>query len=589
MHLRQEVSGLKKNKNPIVRRLAQEAKPIAPYLALGVLLEVLVVLSAVAAPELMGGLVETLCDNRGGDLRSRLVPDLLRLLAVYAAYSLLDYLNIYLMNTVVSRHFTRGLRIRISDKIRRLPVRYVDQTPVGDILNRMIDDVGEVGGYIHRILGVMIRGVFQIVMITIAMVLENWILACLVLVLTPFSMWMSSKIAAISEKYYEAQFECAGKLTELVEEAFSNYPTTKAYNLEEYTAQKHETLNEQLRDMTAKANFTGSIVSPLIKLTNALAYILINLVGGWLIVRHGVSVGTVVTIVLYARQFSDPLEQIASGFSNLNHVKAAARRVYSILDYPEEERDGSIWTEPPRGNVEFDHVDFSYAEDAPLIENLNLVVKPGQKVAIVGPTGAGKTTIVNLLMRFYDPKAGSIRLDGQQIGQMQREAVRDAFGMVLQDTWLFRGTIAENIAYGKPGATQQEIEDAAKKAHCDHFIRTMPDGYQTMIGEDTTNLSGGQKQLLTIARALLANKPLLILDEATSNVDTRTEILIQKAMDTLMAGKTCFVIAHRLSTIEDADLILVLDHGHVVEQGTHQKLLAQRGFYHKLYTSQYGI
>ncbi len=575
-----------KRKEGIAGKLIREAKPIAHWLFLGGILNILGVICTVAAPEILGELVEQLCDYTGGALRSKLLGGLGMLLVVYLCSSLFNYLNMYLMNTVVTRHFTRGLRVKISDKLRRLPVRYVDQTPVGDILNRLIDDVGEVGGYVHQIFDIMVNGFFQILLITVAMFLENWVLACFVIVLTPVSMWLSSRLAKLSEKHYDTMFETSGELTELVEEAFSNYPTTKAFNLEEYTAQRHSKVNDRLRDVTAKANFTGSIVQPLIRFSNALSFILINLIGGWLMVKQGIGVGTVVTIVLYAGQFASPLEQIAYGMAGMNRIKASARRVYEILDQ-EEEDPGMQEGNPPRGLVELQNVDFSYSKDAPLIENLNLSVQPGRKVAIVGPTGAGKTTIVNLLMRFYDIDSGSILLDGADIGKMSRQAVRDRFGMVLQDTWLFRGTIAENVAYGKPDATMEEIQEACRRAYCDHFIRTMPEGYDTVIGEDSTNLSGGQKQLLTIARALLANRPLLILDEATSNVDTRTEILIQKAMDELMAGKTCFVIAHRLSTIVDADQILVLDHGRIVEQGKHRQLLAQKGFYHLLYTSQY--
>ncbi|MBP3672330.1 MAG: ABC transporter ATP-binding protein [Oscillospiraceae bacterium] len=583
----------KNEKDKIVLRLLREMRPIAKWLALGAVLSICSVLCAVAAPEILGGLVQKLYDywaaEQGGPLRQQLIPGLLALLGIYTGYSLFSYLNMHLMNWAVSSYFSCNMRIKISDKIKRLPVRYVDQTPVGDILSRMMDDVSTLGGYVHDVFDIMIKGFFQILLISVAMFREDWLLAIFVVLLTPLSIFLSTKIAALSESSYHEMFTQSGKLTETVEEAFSNYPTTKAYNLEEYTQQKHAAVNDSLRKVTAKANFIGSIVQPIIKFSNSLAYILINLVGGLLIIRQGVNVGVVVTIVLYARQFASPLEQIAYGLGQLNHVKAAARRVFKILDMEEEPVQTGTRNGAPQGNVEFEHVKFSYTPEEPLIEDLNLSVKPGQNVAIVGPTGAGKTTIVNLLMRFYDIDSGTIRLDGQDIGTLKREEVREAFGMVLQDTWLFRGTIAENIAYGKPGATREEIEQAARKAYCDHFIRTMPDGYDTIIGDDTTNLSGGQKQLLTIARALLANKPLLILDEATSNVDTRTEVLIQKAMDELMEGKTCFVIAHRLSTIVDSDLILVLNHGHIVEQGTHQDLLERRGFYHKLYTSQYAI
>ncbi len=574
-------------------RMAVMAKPIAHWLALGAVLDILAVISAVIAPELLGDLVQMLYDfwegGSVGTIRNALLGGLGLLLLAYAANALFSYLNMYLMNNVVTRFFTSDIRIRISEKITRLPVSYVDQTPVGDILRRLIDDVSVLGGYVHDIFNVLVKGLFQLVMIATAMFLEDWRLACFVVLLTPLSIWLSSRIASISEKYYDNMFDTSGKLTELVEESFTNYPTTKAYNLEDYTNERHEAINAELAKATVKANFTGSIVQPIIRLSNSIAYIFINLIGGYLAVRQGVGVGTVVTIVLFARQFASPLEQLAYTFAQMNRVKAAAGRVFAILDREEEPVSQGIPRKTVGGEVEFRHVNFSYDPKQPLIEDLNLKVSPGQSVAIVGPTGAGKTTIVNLLMRFYDIDSGTILLDGEDIGTLSRDAVRDRFGMVLQDTWLFKGTIAENVAYGKPGATREEVEEACRKAYCDHFIRTMPQGYDTVISEDTTNLSGGQKQLLTIARALLADRPLLILDEATSNVDTRTEILIQKAMDKLMEGKTSFVIAHRLSTIVDSDLILVLDHGHIVEQGSHRELLQKKGFYHTLYTSQYAV
>lgn len=576
-----------------VRRIVRETKPIAPWLCLGMLLDVLSVVAAVIAPELLGKLVQVLYDyglsDRTGSIRPALVEGLMWLLLVYAAYGLFSFLNSQLMNRTVSRHFTCDLRIKISDKLQRLPVKYVDQTPVGDILNRLGDDVGNMGGYLHQIFDVLVKGFFQLLLIAAAMFLESPLLACFVVLAAPVSLWLSSRMAAACGKYYDTRFAQEGELAELVEESFTNFPTTKAYNLEEYTQEHHEELNRKLRDSTAKSNFTGGIVQPLIAFSNSVAYILINLVGGWLMVRRGLSVGTVVTIVLYARQFASPLEQIANGLANLSQIKACAARVFQLLDIPEEAPGAGSLLHKARGEVEFRHVDFSYKPEEPLIRDLNLNVMPGQKIAIVGPTGAGKTTIVNLLMRFYDLDAGAVLLDGQDMKAVSRKNVREQFGMVLQDTWLFRGTIAENVAYGVPDATREQIEAVCRKARCDRFIRTMPKGYDTVIGEDTVNLSGGQRQLLTIARALLVDRPLLILDEATSNVDTRTEILIQKAMDTLMEGRTCFIIAHRLSTIVDADAILVLDHGRIVEQGTHRDLLAKQGFYYKLYSSQYAV
>ena len=422
------------------------------------------------------------------------------------------------------------------------------------------------------------------------MLRENWLLAVFVLIFTPASIFLSTKLSSLSEKHYHEMFTEMGNLNSLVEESFTNFATTKAYHLEDYAQRKHAVVNKRRADAEYHANFIASIVRPVIVFSNALAYILICLIGGWLIVnRDGVSVGIVVTILLYARQFSSPLEQIANGLGQLQHAKAACRRVFKLLDLPEEtDADGKLPQEVA-GNIRFEDVDFSYDKDCPLIEHLSLDVKKGQNVAIVGPTGAGKTTIVNLLMRFYDVDRGRILIDGVDCATLSRDEMRRQFGMVLQDTWLFRGTVAENVAFGKPDATREEIIAACDRAYCDHFIRTLPEGYDTVVGDDMSNLSGGQKQLLTIARAMLADRRLLILDEATSNVDTRTEVLLQKAMDNLMRERTCFVIAHRLSTIVDSDLILVLDHGRIVEQGTHRSLLAKKGFYYQIYNSQYAI
>lgn len=585
-------NGKEKKESGIVLRLIREARPIYGYLLFSCFLSLLIILLSIAVPLLLGELIDRLYALTGAGkaaVTDAITAKLALLLGAYVLYNVLTYAKMQLMNRVVSRYFTCALRIRISDKIKRLPVSFVDKTPVGDILNRMTDDVSTMGNYIHQIIDVMTTGLLQIVAIAVMMFLENPLLAALVLALTPFSIWLSSFIAAKSEAHFHAMFSEAGNLTAVVEEAFTNFATTKAYNLEEFTNEKHRAVNERQRKALSTASFMESMVQPIIAFTNALAYIGISLLGGWLLVRNRVSVGVVVTIVLYAKRFSTPLEQIAGGFGSLRHATAASRRVFRLLDLPEEENAAGTLPVPTRGAVRFEHVDFSYDPQAPLIEDLNMDIRPGQNIAIVGPTGAGKTTIVNLLMRFYDINRGRILLDGTDIAAVSREETRARFGMVLQDTWLFGGTIAENVAYGRPDATREEIERACDEAYCDHFIRTLPQGYDTVIGDDSTNLSGGQKQLLTIARALLANHDLLILDEATSNVDTRTEILIQKAMDKLMQGKTCFVIAHRLSTIVGSDLILVLNHGKIVEQGTHTELLKKKGFYYQIYNSQYAI
>lgn len=578
-----------------IARILREAKPIRGWLVLSCFLCLCLILCTVSAPKILGNLIQQLYDYWSGelvtdDLLGLILKGLIPLAIIYISLSLVRLANMYLLNNVVSRYFTCNIRIRISEKIKRLPISFIDNTPVGEILRRMTDDVSHMGTSIHSLIETLSTGFLQIFVITVLMFFENWVLALAVLVITPLSVFLSSRISQISEKYFHDMFTESGKLNSVVEETYTNYATTKAYNYETATLKKHEEINLRQRNAEIKANFISSAVRPCITFTNAMAYITVNLLGGWLILNRGVSVGTIVTIVLFAKQIAAPLEDIADAIGNLQRAVTSSERVFALLDHEEEpECAGSFGGEKILGDVKFEHVDFSYDKEKPLIKDLNLDVKHGQNVAIVGPTGAGKTTIVNLLMRFYDPDSGKITVDGHDIGEISRNEVRSLFGMVLQDTWLFNGTVAENIAYGKPDATREEIVRACDEAYCDHFICTLPNGYDTVIGDDTTNISGGQKQLLTIARALLANHRLLILDEATSNVDTRTEILIQKAMDKLMEGKTCFVIAHRLSTIVDSDLILVINNGEIVETGRHEELLAKKGFYYQIYTSQYAI
>lgn len=575
-------------------QLLKGAKAIRWQLALGVVMSLALVVCALIIPTQMGALVQILIDyfdapETGASVLAQLAPGLLALAGVYLLRAAISYGKMQLLNRAVSRYFTCNLRIQISDKIQRLPVSFVDHTPVGDILSRMTEDVSRIGGSLHTVLDTITGGFLQILAIAVVMFLQNWQLSLAVIAFMPVSIWLSAKIAGRSETYFHQMFKQSGELYSVVEEAYTNYATTKAYNLEEHCAERHAQINDARRVSEAKATYLSAIVQPVIATSNSLAYIAINLLGGWLIVRQGVPVGVIVTLVLFARQFSEPLEQISNGLSTLQQAKAAARRVVDLLELPEE---APIEQELPAGgdgSVEFRHVDFSYEPDTELIQDLNLHVEKGQHVAIVGPTGAGKTTIVNLLMRFYDVDSGSILLSGHDIADYSRASTRDRFGMVLQDTWLFGGTIAENVAFGKPDATREEIIRACDEAYCDHFIRTLPQGYDTVIGSDTSSISSGQKQLLTIARALLAQRELLILDEATSNVDTRTELLIQKAMDRLMRGRTCFIIAHRLSTIVDADLILVLRDGRIVEQGKHRDLLEKKGFYYEIYKSQYDI
>ena len=574
------------------KRLLREIRPLWAWILLSAVICLLLIGCAVAGPELLGDLVNRLYEwakAKTPGLAGSLLPELGMLFGIYALNAGLTYGNSYLLNNVVSRFFCADFRIRISEKLKRLPVSYVDKTPAGDVIDRMMDDVGDMADTIYGIVEILLSGFLQMLVIAVILFFTDWRMAIPVVLLSPLSVLLSAKMAGLGEKHWDKHFELGGKLTSLAEEAFTNYPTTKAFNGEAHVQEKYDDLSRRHQRSGIFGYFLSSIVQPVIVFIDAMAYIAVAVLGGWLILHRGVPIGTVVTVILFARQLSAPLEQVAFGISFIQRIKSAAKRVFALLDLPEEnDPDGKVET-PTSGRVEIRHVDFSYDPDKPLIQDLNISVEPGQKVAIVGPTGAGKTTIVNLLMRFYDIQSGQILIDGQDASKLSREENRDLFAMVLQDTWLFKGTVAENVAYGSPNASREDIERACDYAYCDHFIRRLPQGYDTVISEDSTAVSSGQKQLLTIARTVLADRPLLILDEATSNVDTRTELLIQKAMDHLMGDRTCFVIAHRLSTIVDADLILVLRDGQIVEQGTHKSLLKEKGFYYEMFQSQYAI
>ena len=574
------------------KRLLREIKPLWAWILLCALFCLLLIGCAVAEPELLGKQIDKLYDwtkNKTPGLAAGLLPGLGLLLGVYALEGLMTYGKYFFLQNVVSRYFCAGFRIRISEKLRRLPVSFVDKTPAGDVIDRMMDDVGNMADSIYIIVDILLSGFLQMTVIAVILFLTDWRMAIPVVLLSPLSILLSTKMATLGEKHWDKHWDLGGKLTALAEEAFTNYPTTKAFCGEGIMQERYDALSERHQHSRILGDFLSSIVQPVIATVNALAYIVVTVVGGWLILNRGVAIGTVVTIILFARRLSSPLERMAFGLGYIQQIKGAAKRVFAMLDLPEEEDPTGAVAGETKGRVVFEHVDFSYDPDKPLIRDLNMEVKPGQKVAIVGPTGAGKTTIVNLLMRFYDIQRGRVLIDGRDASELSREENRKLFAMVLQETWLFKGTVAENVGYGSPGASREEIRRVCDQAYCDHFIRRLPQGYDTVISEDSTAVSSGQKQLLTIARAMLANRPILILDEATSNVDTRTELLIQKAMDRLMGGRTCFVIAHRLSTIVDADLILVLRDGRIVEQGTHRALLNQKGFYAELFQSQYAI
>lgn len=573
-------------------RLVRDLKPIAWAIALSGFVCVCSVILVSIAPEIVSIMTNMIYDFG----ETGVAIDMLRMgkLALYlaAAYfggSLFEIAMTVLMTNISSRFYTKGLRIRISDKIRRLPVSFVDNTPNGEILSRMMNDVGNMSNTVYVIIETLMNGVVKIVVIAVLMYMTNWILATAVIVLVPLSMALSAYISSKSEQSWHDFRKVNGKMYAFIEEDYSGFDTVKAFNLENRQKAICDDISAEYRAKVKRAYYLSGLVQPIITLTNNIAYVAVCIAGGILAVNKVVSVGDVMKIILFAKMFAGPLESIANGMGSIQHTLACANRVYNLLDREEMSKDTGTAVPQGQGEVEFSHVYFSYDPEKPLIKDLNLKVKAGQKVALVGPTGGGKTTIVNLLMRFYDIDSGTITIDGADTSQMDRSVLRGQFGMVLQDTWLFNGTVYENIAYGKDNATFEEVQEAAKKARADYFIQTLPDGYDTVINEESTNISSGQKQLLTIARSYLANRKMLILDEATSNVDTRTEILIQKAMDELLKGRTSFVIAHRLSTIVNADVILVINDGEVVEQGTHKELMAKNGFYTKIYNSQYEL
>ena len=575
-----------------VKRLVRDLKPIAWAVALSGIVCVLSVALSSVAPEIVSIMTDMIYDygETGVAINMvRLGKLALWLAGAYVGSSLLEMGMAVLMTNIASRFYTKGLRIRISDKIQRLPVSFIDGTPNGEILSRMMNDVSNMSNTVYVIIETLMNGLVKIVVITVLMYMTNWILATAVVVLVPLSIALSGFISSKSEQSWHDFRKVNGNLYAFIEEDYGGFDTVKAFNLEERQRAICDDISATYRAKVKRAYYLSGLVQPIIALTNNIAYVAVCIAGGILAVNNVVTVGDVIKIILFAKMFAGPLESIANGMGSIQHTLACANRVYNLLD--REEMSPPLTSDVPQGQGEvvFDHVCFAYDKEKPLIKDLNLRVKAGQKVALVGPTGGGKTTIVNLLMRFYDIDSGTITIDGVDTSTMDRAALRGQFGMVLQDTWLFNGTVYDNIAYGKDNATFAEVVEAAKKAHADFFINSLPDGYNTVINEESTNISSGQKQLLTIARSYLANRKMLILDEATSNVDTRTEILIQKAMDELLEGRTSFVIAHRLSTIVNADVILVINNGEVVEQGTHSELMRKNGFYTKIYNSQYEL
>ena len=512
----------------------------------------------------------------------------LLLIGLYVLSAILGWVQGFIMASVATK-ITYTFRRRIAEKIDRLPLKYFDTQTHGEVLSRVTNDVDTINMTLTQNFSMLISSVVMIIGVLIMMFSISWLMTLVALVILPVSVLFVRFLVQFSQGYFRHQQEYLGHMNGHVEEMYGGHLVVKSFNGEERSLQKFNRLNSELYKSGWKSQFLSGMMIPVMMFVTNLGYVAVVILGGYLAGVGTIGVGDILAFIQYLRQFTMPITQVANITNVLQSTAAAAERVFEFLDEPEEVPESArpIKVETVRGDVTFDHVHFGYDPERPVIHDFSADIKPGQRVAIVGPTGAGKTTIVKLLMRFYDVNGGRILIDGMDIRDMRREDLRRMFGMVLQDTWLFNGTIRENIAYSKPGASEEQIIAAARMAHVDHFIRTQPNGYDTEINEESSNISQGQKQLLTIARAFLADPEMLILDEATSSVDTRTEVLIQRAMTELMKDRTSFIIAHRLSTIRDAETILVMKDGDIVEQGKHADLLAANGFYASLYKSQF--
>ena len=539
-----------------------------------------------ATTELFNGIVAKI-DGSGGIDFDAIARILVFTLGLYLLSAACSFVQGWIMSSV-SQRTCYQLRGAIADKIDRMPMGYFERTSVGDTLSRITNDVDTLGQSLNQGVTQLITSVTTIVGVLIMMLSINPLMTLITVVILPVSIVLIMVVVKRSQKYFVAQQRTLGKINGIVEETFSGHAIVKAFNREDGTVDRFNETNAKLYGSAWKSQFFSGLMQPIMTFVGNLGYVAVAIAGSFLAVQGVITVGDIQAFIQYVKNFTQPITQLTQVSNVLQQMAAAAERIFEFLDAPEEEPDhATARTADVECNVQFDHVRFGYDPEKPVIKDFSAQVSEGQTVALVGPTGAGKTTMVKLLMRFYDVQSGSIKIGGVDIRDFARDDLRSLFGMVLQDTWLFHGTIRDNIRYGKLDATDEEVEAAAKAAYVNHFIQTLPQGYDTEINEDASNISQGQRQLLTIARAILADRRMLILDEATSSVDTRTEERIQKAMDNLMAGRTSFVIAHRLSTIKSADLILVIRDGDIVEQGTHEELLALGGFYAELYNSQF--
>lgn len=580
-----------KNFKATLRRLAGYLRPYRINLIIVLVTALLSTTFSIFSPKLLGHattrLFEGMMSKTGIDFGP--ISSIILLLAgLYVVSSLFAYIQQFVMAGVAQKT-VYGLRNEVNEKLGKLPLKYYDSRTHGEILSRAVNDVDNISNTLQQSLTQLITSVISILGAVVMMLTISPILTLIVLLTLPLSVLVIRGIAKKSQQYFKSQQMELGQLNGHVEEMYTGHQVVKAFGQEDNAVEKFDRINERLYSAGWRAQFVSGAIMPLMNMVSNIGYVAISVIGGILVTRQAIKIGDIQAFIQYTRQFSMPLAQTANIANVIQSTIASAERVFELLDeaeeVPEDGRGEKLAS--AKGRVELRDVSFGYSEDAMLIEHMNIDVRSGQTVAIVGPTGAGKTTLVNLLMRFYELNGGAITVDGVDITRMKRGDLRSLFGMVLQDTWLFNGTIRDNIAYGRLGVSEEEIVDAARAAHADHFIRTLPDGYDTVLNEEASNISQGQKQLLTIARAILADPAILILDEATSSVDTRTESYIQKAMQELMEGRTSFVIAHRLSTIRDADLILVMNQGSIIEKGTHEELLAKGGFYADLYNSQF--
>ncbi len=542
-----------------------------------------------ATTEIFNGLIGKLSGGTGIDF-GKVASILFTLLGFYIVSAIFSLIQGFTM-TSVAQKLTYKIRNDIAVKLNKLPMKYFDKKTNGEVLSIITNDIDTLSQNLNQSITEIITAVCTIIGIIIMMLSISVTMTIISFVILPISAIIVKIIVGKSQKYFQRQQEYLGHVNGQVEEIYGGHTIVKAFNGEEAAIENFTKANNELYKSGWKSQFLSGLMHPLMNFIGNVGYVAVSVVGGYLAIQGKITVGNIQSFIQYNKRFTQPITQVAQVSGMLQAMVAAAERVFEFLEEDEEVKDpeNDIDTSKIRGNVEFKDVEFGYDEDKIIINDFNAKVKEGQKIAIVGPTGAGKTTMVKLLMRFYDVNNGAILVDGHNIKDFKRGDLRKMFGMVLQDTWLFGGTVKDNIRYGRPDATDTEVIEAAKAAHVHHFIKTLPKGYNSIINEESSNISAGQKQLLTIARVILANPKILILDEATSSIDTRTEIQIQSAMDNLMKGRTSFIIAHRLSTIKNADLILVMDHGDIVEQGTHEELLAKQGFYADLYNSQFDV